>query len=105
MINDDYSIGSLEHKYGEVTAEKLATMTNEERGEYYAAMYQYFGRMIGIVHEVKPNETALDSAEYHTLSAVNNSFMAVVDGLAALVEIAAITTDQPGAAFGDIEGE
>lgn len=96
-MTDDYTSEALAAKYDDMTAERLNAMTTEERGEYYHAMYQYFGRMLFIVHETKPailddNETwaypNIPQAEYWALSTLHRSFMAVVDGLAGLTSMA-----------------
>jgi len=96
-MTDDYDYKSLEAKYDYMDAAKLNAMTADERGEYYHALYQYFGRMLFIVHEVEPailddNETQkypnIPQAEYWALSALGHAFHGVVDGLAGLVEMA-----------------
>lgn len=103
MNQDDFDFKTLESKYNDMTVDKINAMTVDERGEYYYALYQYFGRIIGIVHETKgallddletevyPN---LSAGEYWGLSALHNSFMAVVDGLAGLMDMAEGTGDE-----------
>lgn len=93
---DDYDYKSLEAKYDDMDAAKLNAMTADERGEYYVSLYQYFARMLFIVHEVDPaisekeewSYPNLPQAEYWALSALGHAFHGVVDGLAGLVSMA-----------------
>ena len=89
-MSDDYSIAAIENKYGEIGQLEMAAMTNEERQKYYWSLYQYLGRMIGILHEPSTdssNYPDMKAGEYSALSALNHSFMAVLDGLAVLMNI------------------
>ena len=89
-MTDDYDYKSLEAKYDYMDAAKLNAMTADERGEYYHALYQYFGRMLFIVHEVDKEwpYSNIPQAEYWALSALGHAFHGLVDGLAGLVEMA-----------------
>ena len=95
-MTDDYDIKSLEAKYDDMDAAKLNAMSADERGEYYQALYQYFGRMLFIVHEVDPAISEkeewpysnIPQAEYWALSALGHAFHGVVDGLVGLVDMA-----------------
>ena len=88
MNQDDYTHSGLEAKYDDMDAAKLAAMTTEERGEYYHAMYQYFARMLFIVHEPLPEmdgSSYVPSQEYFALGAAYHAFHSLIDGLAGLV--------------------
>ena len=95
-MTDDYTYQAIEAKYDDMDAAKLNAMSAEERGEYYHALYQYFGRMLLIVHEVSPaiseEETwpysNIPQAEYWALSALGHTFHGIVDALAGLVDMA-----------------
>lgn len=96
--SDDYSYQTIESKYDDMGINKFAQMGVDERGEYYHALYQYFARMLMIVHEVVPTDAdegvypPLARGEYHALSSVGNTFMALIDGLAGLVAMAEDST-------------
>lgn len=90
-MTDDYNYKSLEAKYDDMDAAKLGAMTADERGEYYHSLYQYFARMLFIMHEPLPDkdgDTYLPSAEHFAMGAAYHAFHGVVDGLAGLVEMA-----------------
>lgn len=100
-MTDDYTYQAIEAKYDDMDAAKLNAMSAEERGEYYHSLYQYFGRMLVIVHEVSPaiseEETwpysNIPQAEYWALSALGHAFHGLVDALAGLVDMAEKATD------------
>ena len=93
---DDYIYRAIVAKYDDMNAAKMNAMTAEERGDYYHTLYQYFGRMLFVVHETDPavseEETQpysnIPQAEYWALSALGHAYHGLVDCLAGLVEMA-----------------
>jgi len=94
-MTDDFTHQAIEAKYDDMDrdAARLNAMSAEERGEYYHALYQYFERMMFIVHEASCEQEPypypnLSQSEWWALSAVGHAFNGLVDGLAGLIEIA-----------------
>lgn len=86
-MSDDYSIKALEEKYDGMTVERLNAMTSEERGTYYADLYQYVGRLIGLLVEVDGVNSLKGQAEHFIYGAAGCAHRGLLDALAALVSL------------------
>ena len=70
-----------------MTTQRLASLTSEERADYYQTLYQFFGHAIGILIDVDRDvNMALSGAEFHAYNAASNSFEALLDALGCLNE-------------------
>lgn len=81
-MSDDFG------KYEGMTVERLNAMKPIERADYYHAMYQHAGQMLGILVQVDGNTGVDDYVEHFAYGAVGSAHEALLDALAALVEIA-----------------